>query len=742
MKREKPIVLFVGTYPPRECGIATFTQDLSRAFEREHAGKFCSKILALNNNGTNIYNYPKEVIYQISDSDIAEYIEIAKKINRNKAIKLVSIQHEFGIFKGDYGSYLISFLELLNKPVVVTFHSILPEPNEMLKKVVESIAQKSDAIIVMAREGKKILREQYGLKSDIRVIPHGIPNIKFSDGDEKKELLGLKDKIVLVSFGMISAGKGYEYVIDALPEVVKQHPELTYLIVGETHPVVRKTEGESYRNMLEGKIKRLGLKKNVKFYNKYVTLEEITQYLEAADIYISSGLNPNQITSGTLVYAMGAGRPVISTPFLHAKEDITKNRGILVKFRDKDSYEKALLELLSDSKKMHKLGKNAYNYSRKMLWKKVAEKYGDVFSAKIARTKKNYKILPITLAHLQRMTDSYAMIQFSKGSVPDKESGYMVDDSTRALILCSKYYKFAAEKKELLRLMNIYLNFIKKMQLDNGKILNYADPKKRIDKRSFSEDAFGRAIWATASIASNNHLPKNVQAKAESIFQAAFPHIKNLKFARAISFALIGLSSYHKKNLSAENTALINFLAKKLLEFYDKNSGTEWKWFEKSLTYCNGRIPDALFSAYSATGNKKYLRVAEESLNFLISTTFEKNYFAPVGQEGWFFMNGMKAHFDQQPIDVAAMVSVLLSAHQATSNDKYLRKAFIAFNWFLGNNEINCVVYNKKTGGCKDGIGHSVPNYNEGAESTIAYLVSRIDIESVLSKSTEEYMKQ
>jgi glycosyltransferase involved in cell wall biosynthesis len=740
MLNEKPIVLFVGTYPPRECGIATFTQDLSKAFEKEYSNKFCSKILAMNNNGTNIYNYPKEVIYQISDSDIAEYIEVAKKINRNKSIKLVSIQHEFGIFKGEYGSYLISFLELLNKPVIVTFHSVLPDPNEMLKKVVQSIGQKSDAIIVMAKTGKKILREEYELKCDIRVIPHGIPEIKFTDGEEKKKALGLQNKTILSSFGMINSGKGYEYVIRALPEVVKKFPETLYLIIGETHPVVRREQGESYRNKLEKCVKKLELNKNVKFYNKYVTLEEITHYLEASDIYISSGLNPNQITSGTLVYAMGAGRPIISTPFLHAKEDVNAKRGILVKFEDKKSYEKALLELLSNKKKMKKMGKNSYEYSRKMLWNSVVKKYHSVFSAKLKSKKENYVLPKINLSHLKKMTDSFGMLQFSNGIIPDKDSGYMVDDNARALLLCSKYYKLANEKNEIIELMNIYLNFIEKMQLENGKILNYADSKKEIDAKSFSEDAFGRAIWAVSSIASNNHLPIKMRKQAEKILVKAFPEMKKLKFARSISFALLGITNYSKKKTSAENIKVINLFAEKLLEYYNENSSKEWKWFEKALTYCNGRIPEALFSAYLITGNKRYSEIAEESLDFLINVTFEKDYFAPVGQEGWFFMDGKKAHFDQQPIDASAMVDVLISAHQATSKEKYLKKAFVAFKWFLGKNQINCVVYDKKTGGCRDGIGHSVPNYNEGAESTIAYLLSRVSIESVLGKRAEEYM--
>ncbi len=315
-------VLFMGTYPPRECGIATFTKDLTDAIDRRFYPKMKTKILAINRNGTNIYNYPKKVLFQISDNDINDYIEAAKRINRTPNIKLVSIQHEFGIFGGEYGDHLLAFLEVLEKPVVITFHSVLPTPNERLKKVTKALAERVSSIVVMTRTGVEILRKYYDITTPIRVIPHGIPTVKFEDQKREKKNLGLNDRTILSSFGLMGSGKGYEYVIESLPKVIEDNPDVLYLIVGETHPNVRKTEGERYRNFLESRVKELNLQENVKFYNKYLTLDEILKYLKASDVYISSGLDPNQITSGTLSYAMGCGRAVISTPFFCTARNI------------------------------------------------------------------------------------------------------------------------------------------------------------------------------------------------------------------------------------------------------------------------------------------------------------------------------------------------------------------------------------------------------------------------------------
>jgi len=372
-------ICFFGTFPPRECGIATFTRDLSSAIDKRLPPSIKTGVIAMNRNGVNIYNYPKEVVHQISDTDMNDYMDVARKINASPKIKLVNIQHEYGIFGGDWGDYILAFLEVIEKPVIATFHCILMDPNEKLKKVVKSISERVSCMIVMTEKAVELLRNVYGVTSEIKIIPHGIPVTNFETQEEEKRELGYSDKIILSSFGMVSSGKGYEQVIEALPGVVKKFPNLIYLIVGETHPDIRKHEGEEYRNFLNEKIKELNLEKHVKFYNKYVTLQEIIKYLKATDIYLSSGLNPEQITSGTLSYAMGCGRAVISTPFLHAKDVLDGKRGLLAEFENPESFERAILHLLENPGIRKEMEKEAYYYTRHMTWPNVAINYCDLF---------------------------------------------------------------------------------------------------------------------------------------------------------------------------------------------------------------------------------------------------------------------------------------------------------------------------------------------------------------------------
>jgi len=373
-------ILFVSTFPPRECGIATFTKDLSDAIDNQPSLEKISKILAINNNGINIYNYPKAVVYQISDNDINGYIETAKQINNSESIKLVSIQHEFGIFGGELGDHLLAFLEVLNKPTTVTFHSILPKPTKRRKDVVKAIANRVNEIVVMTPTGVKILEQDYQISTPIRVIPHGIPDINFEPQIDEKINLGLYNYTILSSFGLLNPSKGYEYVIAALPEIIEKYPNILYLIVGETHPILRAKEGEKYRNFLEKKIKSLNLQRHVKFYNKYITKEEITQYLKATDIYISPSLTKDQITSGTLVNAMGCGRAVISTPFIHARDTITGENGLLVEFKNSKSFTEKILELLEDKQKIKNIEIKAFHQTRSMTWKNVAKTYNQMFN--------------------------------------------------------------------------------------------------------------------------------------------------------------------------------------------------------------------------------------------------------------------------------------------------------------------------------------------------------------------------
>ena len=422
---DQDAICFMGTFPPRECGIATFTRDLSHAIEKKFFPHLRSKIIAMNNNGINIYNYSSKVIYQISDTEREQYKKIAEKVNRNDSIKIISIQHEFGIFGGDYGKYLLDFLDVVRKPVIITFHSILPNPEKTRRKVVRAIAEKVWEIVVMTKKGEEILKKEYELTTPIRVIPHGIPVVSYESQDNMKNKLGYKDKILLVSFGMISRGKGYEYVIESLPEAVKKYPNLVYLIVGATHPIVRKDEGESYRNFLDKKIKELKLTDNVKFYNKYVELKEIVQYLKAADVYVSSTLTPEQVTSGTLAYAMGCGRATISTPFLHAQDMINSERGMLLEgFNNSKGFTDAILKMLDNKNFRKDIEQNSYEYTRHMTWPNVALSYGNLIKDYIAIPEIYFERLPrINTEHIRRMTDDFGMLQFAKYSTPHTNSG-------------------------------------------------------------------------------------------------------------------------------------------------------------------------------------------------------------------------------------------------------------------------------------------------------------------------------
>jgi glycosyltransferase involved in cell wall biosynthesis len=373
-------ILYMSTFPPRECGMATFTKDLATVMDRKFDHKIKSKILAMNKNTINIYNYPDDVIFQIDDENVQEYIDVAKKINETKAIKLVNIQHEFGIFGGKYGKYLIYFVEMLKKPLIVTFHSVLPNPDNERKKVVQSIAKKALCLIVTNKLAVEILRNDYGLDTDIVVIPHGVHPVEFKTRTKEKIRMGYKNKIILLSFGLMIKDKGYEYVIEALPEVIKRFPNVLYLIIGETHPSEREKRGETYRNFLKKKIEELHLQEHVKFYNKYLKLNEIIKYLEMTDIYIASCLKPYQMTSGTLSYAMGCGRVIISTPYLHAKDVVTPERGLLVKFKNSKSFADAIIKVLSNPSLKEKMERNAYAYTRHMIWPNVAESYMKLFN--------------------------------------------------------------------------------------------------------------------------------------------------------------------------------------------------------------------------------------------------------------------------------------------------------------------------------------------------------------------------
>ncbi|MBA7628992.1 D-inositol-3-phosphate glycosyltransferase [subsurface metagenome] len=729
---ESSKICFFSNFPPKECGIATFTQDLCTALDKKFNPVLKSKILALNEN-SDFYNYnTNKVIMQINKDDIEDFIEVAKKINKSKNIKIVCIQHEFGLFGGEYGNYLIPFLETIVKPVVVTFHSVLPDPDELRKKVVKFICSKSAAVIIMAKKAVDILKNDYGVEEEkIHIVRHGIPNVPFKNSFDFKKKLRLDNKIVLSTFGLLDKGKGIEYIIKALPKLVKKYPNLLYLIIGETHPSIRKIEGEKYRNELIKLIEKLGLKKNVKFYNKYLNLQEIINYLLASDIYVHTNLDENQIVSGTLSYALGCGKAVISAPSLYSKEILSDGRGIVVEFKNPNSFSEAIDKILSDQHLKKNLERTAYSFSRHMIWSNVALRYLNIFN-KVVRLRKEIveKYPPIKLKHLKNLTDNFGCIQFSKHSLPDKDSGYTVDDNARALIVTSLHYNLFKSHISL-NLSRIYLNFLEYTQNESG-WFNDATHKEKVFNGN-SEDAFGRAIWALGfTINKTNNL--ELKEKAKRLFDKASNLIESISSPRAKAFLLIGLSHYYKQHFNSKILSKIKNIADSLVELYEKQSSEDWTWFEPYLTYSNSKLPESLFLAYEITQDKKYLKIAEKTLRFLSELLIIDGRLSLIGHNGWFNRDGERTFFDQQPIDASAMVHAYLIAYLITKKKEYYDNAVLSFNWFLGKNHIKQMIYDETTGGCFDGLNHNSVNLNQGAESTIAYLLARLYLEEVQRK--------
>src|SRR4030042_3170968 len=654
-------ILFISSYPPRECGIATFTQDLTAAFDKKFNPLVKTKICALNEQATSIYNYNGNVMHQIAATELENYVSFAQKINALDNIKLVNVQHEFGIFGGRWGDYLIPFLQALEKPVFITFHSIIPKPGHYLKKVVKLISAQSQAIVVMNKLSQKILTKHYNVPQyKISYIPHGIPQVIYGSGEEYK--------------------------------------------------------------------KKLGLKNNVKFYNKYISLEEIIRFLQATDLYVSTSIDSKQSVSGTLSYALGCGRPVISTPTNYAKHIINERNGILVRFRNSHDVSKAILSLISNEKIMRKMGACAYKDTRPMIWPNVAESYFKLYK-KLAKIETEENKLPeIKFDHIIRLTDNFGVIQHARYSKPEKRFGYSLDDVARALIISAMHYK-NNPSLQLENLMNIYIDFIKFAQRENGSFVNIVSFRKEKDE-TCEEDVQGRAIWALGYISAQNYLPKKIKTQTLKYFKKSLPYLKEIKAPRSIAFAMTGLYFYLKS--SPQDLKLrkrFEKLADHLVELYEQNTSYDWPWFENFLTYSNSKLHEALFYAYSLLKKKQYLKVAQSSLNFLDSITFGPKYYAPIGQKGWYFKDKNRAYFDQQPEDVSSIVQTKITAYKITKDKKHLDDALKAFQWFLGKNYLELMVYDELTGGCHDGLGQYELNLNQGAESSICYLMARLSFE-------------
>jgi len=728
-------IAFVGNYSPRICGIATFNTDLCEATAKLLSPR--SNVFAVAVNDTDKgYNYPKRVEFTIQQTQQKDYFEAANFINSSNT-DVVCIQHEYGIYGGWDGIYILSLISGLSVPVVVILHTVLKNPTPNQKKIIQEMSQRAENLVVMSNYAVTLLQEVYGVPPEkIKMLYHGTPDFTSIDNNHYKKRFQVEGKQTLLTFGLLSPNKGIETVIRALPDIVKEFPKLIYVVLGKTHPNVLKEYGEKYRSSLISLVDDLGLEDHVIFDNRFVNLEELYAWLMAADIYITPYLNEAQIVSGTLSYAIGAGNAIISTPYWYAKEILADGRGRLVDFGDSKSLSSVLRDLLSDKSKLKALREKTYKFGRQMRWEKISEKYFEIFKHSAMTAAKKTIVLKtptllfrepqFDLSHLKRMTDDTGLIQHAKYIIPDRHTGYCLDDNSRALMLCAWAF-FLLRDEDSKKLVSTYFSFTHFMQRPDGNFRNFIDYQRHFLDEIGSDDACGRAIWALGYIIWRP--PRNAyRSLAYECFVKALPHVRNLNL-RGRALAMLGLVSYLRCYQGDESvTAKLRESADYLLDLYRDVSNDDWKWFENIICYDNGIMPMALFQTYSIIREEKYLNVAKETLEFLEKHSTHNGRLSIVGSRGWYQRDGEKAKYDQQPIDAAAMVLAYQSAYRVTKDKSYLKKMRKAFGWFLGENDMGMSLYDHETKGCADGLLPEGVSLNQGGESTVSFLMALLAV--------------
>lgn len=728
-------ILFITSYPPRECGIATYSNDLIKAINNKFSNSLSIKICALE-SGDADFQYSDEVKYTLKTSIAEHYATLSSKINNDNLIKIVLIQHEFGFFKKQEQAFL-QFLTDLKKPVIIVFHTVLPHPDEQLKSKVKSIAAGCESIIVMTHNSNEILIKDYNLPQEkICVIAHGTHLVPHLNKNFLKKKYGIEGRKVLTTFGLLSSGKSIETTIKALPPIIKKCPDVLFLIIGKTHPEVLKEEGEQYRKSLEEMIIRLNLINHVKFINSYLPLPELLEYLQLTDIYLFTTNDPNQAVSGTFAYAMSCGCPIISTPIPHAKEVLTEDTGIIFDFGNSQQLANGVLRLLKDDKLRRNIRVNTLQKIVSTAWENSAVEHTMLFE-KIAsdKIKLQFNLPAINLNHVKLLTTETGIIQFSKINQPDLCSGYTLDDNARAAIAMLMHFKLKGDENSI-RYINRYLGFIKFCQQSSGEFLNYVDFEKKFTVQNKTEnldDANGRALWALGYIISEkDSLPDRTISEAIRLIQIVIPHIEKIHSTRAMAFAIKGLYYYYQTIKSPDTIDIIKNLANRLVQMYKHESEEKWQWFESYLTYANSILPESLLYAWLLTGENIYKEIAKSSFDFLLSKTFNENGIEVISNKNWLKKGKTAGHFGEQPIDVAYTIMTLSKFSEVFPDIEYLIKIETAFNWFLGNNRLHQIVYNPCTGGCYDGLEETHVNLNQGAESTVSYLMARLTVEKYM----------
>lgn len=743
MSRSTPLrkIALVCDYPPRQCGIATFSHDVYRAITSQFSDIDC-RVVAVNDplpEGES-YNYPPEVRFEIEEQDQDSYHRAADFINFGNT-DVVYIQHEFGIYGGPAGSHLLTLLRHVKAPVVVHLHTVLEKPNADQLRVMREMERYVARFVVMSERGARMLRDIYKIyPARIDVIPHGIPDMPFTDPAAYKEQFDVEGKKVLLTFGLLSPGKGIEHVIRALPEVVRHEPNLVYIVLGATHPNLVREQGESYRLSLERLATELGVQKHVAFYNRFVELDELKEFLGAADIYITPYLNPAQITSGTLAYAFGCGKAVVSTPYWHAEELLADERGVLVPFRDSAAISRELISLLTDNARLQTMRKQAYQLGREMTWSQVAHRFFDSFrqarATHVARSAARFTLhtleeqqtdLPeLRIEHLRHLTDSTGIFQHAVHALPNFHEGYCTDDNARALLLTVLIEATGDSSTDTRRLAYAYAAFLNyAFRPDTGRFHNFMAFNRNWLDDAGSDDSLGRSLWALGACVGQSQ-DRFLQRWGAQLFERALPAIEGTSSARAWAFALIGIHEYLRRfGGDTRANAIRQLLTERILSLYRSTADDSWPWFEPVLTYANAKLPHALILAGRGTANADALEIGLRSLRWLTTIqTAPAGHFRPVGCDGFYPKGGTCARFDQQPIEAQATVSACLEAYGATNDKFWLIEANRAFEWFLGRNDLGEPLYDPVTGGCHDALHSDRINLNQGAESTLVFLLS------------------
>jgi glycosyltransferase involved in cell wall biosynthesis len=739
-------VAVVGNYLPRQCGIATFTTDLCEALAGNLAGSGRVVALAMDDVEGG-YDYPQRVKFQVRANVQSDYLRAAEFLNVNQ-FDVAVLQHEYGIFGGKFGSHVLLLAGELRMPVLTTLHTVLAEPNDDQRQIITELAARSERLVVMSAKARQLLTAAYGVpEGQVALIPHGIHDVPFVDPSFHKDQFGLEGRKVILTFGLLSPGKGIERVIDAMPAVVGQHPEAVYLVLGATHPHVKRESGDSYRVGLQQRAKRLGVEEHVIFHNRFVETGLLCEYIGAADVYVTPYRNEAQITSGTLAYALGAGKAVVSTPFWHAAELLEDGRGQLVPFGDSPAIAAAILQLLDNDVERNAMRKRAYQYCRPMVWDRVADSYrrlaGEVIEQRArtprpridaGRIPRMLEELPeVRLDHLRVMTDGTGMLQHARYATPHRGHGYCTDDNARALIAASMYRALRGDES-VDNLIQTYLAFLLgAYDEERRRFRNFMSYDRRWLEETGSEDSHGRALWGLGRTV--KYGPKGaVRDMATRLFAEAMGAVEDFESPRAWAFATVGLQAYLEVyGGDAGARRLRAVLAERLSARFARYAGEDWYWFEETATYANGKIPQAMIMAGQWIPDAATFQHGVASLRWLLEVqTGESGCLSLIGNNGWLPRGGARAKFDQQPVEAMALAEACSEAYRSTGDEEWLKQAQRCLEWFLGRNDLSVPLYDFSTGGCSDGLNPNGANANQGAESTLAWLISLLSLMEIL----------